>query len=99
MFPAGPVVDVGFPVKYGNQGMNMTVMAYRVVCGGASPSSLRDPFHRRGAVALKMFAQCHLVDHGVDVQYMLRNLTNAVLETSVLLSEQVMYYWLSFVTI
>ncbi|KAI4519789.1 alpha/beta-hydrolase [Schizophyllum commune Loenen D] len=36
------------------------------------------------------------LDHGVDVRYMFHNLTNAALETSVLLSEQVMDYWLSF---
>ncbi|KAL1752750.1 hypothetical protein FB107DRAFT_277410 [Schizophyllum commune] len=39
------------------------------------------------------------VDHGVDVQYMFHNLTNAAPELSMLLSEQVMDYWLSFVTI
>ena len=43
-------------------------------------------------------AQCHIVYHSLDVQYMFHNLTNAALESSVRLSEQVIDYWLSFVT-
>ncbi|KAL1742655.1 Alpha/Beta hydrolase protein [Schizophyllum fasciatum] len=38
------------------------------------------------------------VYHSLDVQYMFHNLTNAAPESSTRLSEQVMDYWLSFVT-
>ncbi|KAL1661811.1 hypothetical protein GGF50DRAFT_117618 [Schizophyllum commune] len=55
---------------------------------------LADPRRRRAEVPDTV-----VLDHGVDVRYMFHNLTNAALETSVLLSEQVMDYWLSFVTI
>ncbi|KAL1699162.1 hypothetical protein EV121DRAFT_296433 [Schizophyllum commune] len=39
-----------------------------------------------------------IFDHGVDVQHLFHNLTNAAPEPSMLSSEQVMEYWLSFVT-